>query len=114
MSEDFHDQAKRIDLYNRAVFQAAPEIMGAFRTVVESTAKDGALEGKTKELMALSIAVAIRCGDCITFHARACAQKGCTRAEVAEALGVAVEMGGGPAAVYSGQALAAFDSFAGG
>lgn len=111
MSKDYLERAKQIDLNNRAMFQAAPDAMGGFRKVVEATAQDGALEAKAKELMALAISVAMRCEGCITFHARAVAQKGATREEVAEALSVAVEMGGGPAAVYGGEALAAFDQF---
>ena len=62
--------------------------------------------------MALAIAVAINCEGCITYHARAAAKKQATRDEAAEAIAVAVEMGGGPAAVYGAQALEAFDQFA--
>lgn len=112
MSKDFVEHAKQIDLGNRAMFQAAPETMTGFKKIMDSASQDGALDAKTKELMALSIAVAIRCEGCITFHARAVQKKGASREEVAEALAVAVEMGGGPAAVYGGEALAAFDQFA--
>ena len=51
---------------------------------------------------------------CITYHARASSKKGASREEVAETITVAVEMGGGPAAVYGAEALAAFDQFDGG
>lgn len=112
MSKDYVARAKEIDLNNRAVFQAAPETMGGFRNVVEAAGKDGALSAKVKELMALTVAIVIRCEGCIVFHARAAHQKGATREEVAEAVSVAVEMGGGPAAVYAGEALNAFDQFA--
>jgi AhpD family alkylhydroperoxidase len=114
MSKDYVERAKEIDLNNRALFQAAPDAMGGFRKVVEAATTDGALSAKTKELMALAIAVAMRCEGCIVFHTRAARQKGATRDEVAEALAVAVEMGGGPAAVYGGEALAAYDQFAAG
>lgn len=113
MTKDYLERAREIDLNNRVMFQAAPEAMGGFRKVVEATAKDGALDAKTKEVMALAIAVAMRCEGCIVYHARAAHQRGASREEVAEALSVAVEMGGGPAAVYGGEALAAFDQFAG-
>jgi AhpD family alkylhydroperoxidase len=111
MSKDYAERAREIDLNNRAIFQAAPEAMGGFRKVVEAVSKDGALTAKTKELMALAISVAMRCEGCIVYHARAAHQKGATRDEVAETIAVAVEMGGGPAAVYGGEALAAFDQF---
>lgn len=110
---DFEERAKQIDLNNRLLYKAAPDVMGAFMKTAEAATKDGVFDGKTKELMALAIAVAIRCEGCITYHARAAAGKGATREEAAEAIAVAVEMGGGPAAVYGGEALAAFDTFAG-
>ena len=72
----------------------------------------GGAPATTKELMALGIAVAQRCEGCLVFHARAAQQKGASREEVAETIAVAIEMGGGPAAVYGGEAMAAFDQFA--
>lgn len=109
MSTNFVEKAKQIDLTNRLFFKAAPEVMGAFNKVMTVATRDGALDAKTKELMALAIAVAIRCEGCIIYHSRAVARHGASREEVAEALGVAVEMGGGPSAVYAGQALSSFD-----
>lgn len=111
MAKDYAERGREIDLNNRALFQAAPDVMSGFRTIMTKATSDGAMSAKTKELMALAIAVAMRCEGCITFHARAVFHKGASRDEVVEALEVAVEMGGGPAAVYSGEALAAYDQF---
>jgi AhpD family alkylhydroperoxidase len=76
---------------------------------MEEATKPGQLDAKTKELMALAIAIAMRCEGCIVYHVRAAAKHGATREQVAETIGVAVEMGGGPATVYGAEALAAFD-----
>ncbi|HJP22787.1 MAG: carboxymuconolactone decarboxylase family protein [Alphaproteobacteria bacterium] len=114
MSKDFAERAKEIDLNSRELFQAAPGPMGAYRDLMTKVSADGVLDGKTKELMALAISVAIRCEGCITYRARASSKKGASREEVAETITVAVEMGGGPAAVYGAEALAAFDQFDGG
>ena len=73
---------------------------------------DGALDSKTKELIALAIAVAKQCDGCIASHARAAARRGATVDEVAEALGVAIVMNGGPGTVYAPRAFAAFQEFA--
>jgi AhpD family alkylhydroperoxidase len=62
--------------------------------------------------MALAISIAIRCEGCIVFHTRACVKLGVTRPELLEMLGEAVEMGGGPSAVYGAQALACYDQMA--
>ena len=113
MSKDYQERAREIDLNNRTMFQAAPEPMKGYMALMKAATADGVLDGKTKELMALGIAVAQRCEGCLVFHARAAHQKGASREEVAETIAVAIEMGGGPAAVYGGEAMAAFDQFAG-
>jgi AhpD family alkylhydroperoxidase len=109
---DHLERARTIDAQARTLYQAAPQAMKPYAGLMAAAAADGAIDGKTKELMAVSIAVAIRCEGCITYHARAAVKKGASREEVAEAIAVAVEMGGGPAAVYGAEALSAFDQFA--
>ena len=114
MSKDYRARAGEIDAGAAALFKAAPEPMRGLRSLMEAAAAPGALDSKTKELMALAIAVATRCEGCIVYHARAAHRLGAGREEVAETIGVALEMGGGPAAVYGAEALAAFDQFAAG
>jgi AhpD family alkylhydroperoxidase len=97
-----------------ALYKAAPDVMAAFQGLMKSASKDGALPAKTKELMALAIAIAMRCEGCIVFHVQNAMRHGASRGELAETIGVAVEMGGGPATVYGGKALAAFDELSGG
>ena len=72
---------------------------------------DGALPPKIKELMALAIAVAIHCEGCIAYHVHDALYAGATREEIVETIGVAVMMGGGPAAVYGAEALEAVAQF---
>jgi AhpD family alkylhydroperoxidase len=88
-----------------------PDVWAAFVDLHGRTLDDGALDGRTKELIALAIAVSKQCDGCIASHARGAAQKGATTQEVAEAIGVAVLMNGGPATVYGPRALAAFTEF---
>jgi len=66
---------------------------------------------KPKELIALGISVAIRCDDCIAFHAKAALKQGANREEVLEALGRAVYMGAGAAVMYATHALDVFTQF---
>ncbi len=93
----------------RTLYRDGGAPMEAFRRLVRATATDGALTHRMKELMALAIAVCTRCEGCIVFHARAFVRLGGTREELLEALGVAVEMGGGPATIYAAKALECFD-----
>ena len=72
---------------------------------------NGALDAKTKELIALAIGITVRCDGCISHHTKRVCELGATRAEVVEVIGVAIHMGGGPSMVYGGEALRAFDTF---
>jgi AhpD family alkylhydroperoxidase len=88
-----------------------PEVMAGFGELHVSAVAKGALDTKTKELIALSIAVAVRCDGCIAFHVHDALTAGANREEILEAIGVAILMGGGPAMVYGSEALEALNEF---
>jgi len=85
--------------------------MQAFSALAKAALEPKALDVKTKELVALAIAVAIRCDGCVAFHAEAAVKHGATRDEVMETMGMAVYMGAGPSVMYAAQAVEAFDQF---
>lgn len=89
-----------------------PEPMAGFTSLHRSAIADGALTTKVKELIALSIAISVRCDGCISYHVHDALEAGATREEIVEAIGVAVLMGGGPAMLYGAEALEAVDQFA--
>ena len=66
---------------------------------------------KTKELIALALGVAAHCDGCLGFHTRTLVKLGATREEIAETLGMAIYMGGGPSLMYAADAMRAFDQF---
>jgi len=88
-----------------------PELMKSFDDLSRAALAAGALSEKTKELIAIALGVAGHCDACLGFHAKALVRLGATKAELEEALGVAVYMGGGPSLMYSANALAAFAEF---
>jgi AhpD family alkylhydroperoxidase len=90
--------------------RAIPETMRAYQTLMKAASSAGELPTKVKELMAMAIGIALRCDGCIAYHVENARKHGATRAEVAESIGVAIEMGGGPATVYGGIALSIYDS----
>ncbi|CAI7974398.1 4-carboxymuconolactone decarboxylase [Frankia sp. Hr75.2] len=92
----------------RQLRKAIPDVWAAYADLHRQTLTDGALSGKAKELIALGIAVTRECDGCIAAHARGAARAGASSQEVAEALGVALLMNGGPATVYGPRAFAAF------
>ncbi|MEY4174020.1 MAG: hypothetical protein RI900_1185 [Actinomycetota bacterium] len=89
-----------------------PSVLKGFAELHQAAMADGALDRKAKELIALAISISHRCDGCIASHARAAAKAGASRAEVAETIGVAILMNGGPGTVYGPRALDAYDEFA--
>lgn len=95
----------------RALRQAIPEVYRGYRELHDAALAPGALDAKTKELIALAIAVSKECDGCIAAHAHAAVQHGATPAEAAETIGVAFLMNGGPATVYGARAFDVFREF---
>jgi AhpD family alkylhydroperoxidase len=83
--------------------------MKGFGDLAAAATKDGVLDKKTKELIALALGVAARCDGCLGFHTQALARLGASRQEVIETLGMATYMGGGPSLMYAADALTAFE-----
>ena len=96
----------------RALREHIPNVFEGYRALSGAVFNEGALDAKTKELIALAIAVSKQCDGCIASHARGAARRGATAEEVAEALGVAILMNGGPGTVHAPRALEAFQEFA--
>jgi AhpD family alkylhydroperoxidase len=97
---------------SRELRRLIPDVYAGFVELHKAALKPGVLDVKTKELIALAIAVSKQCDGCIASHARGAAKAGATEAEVAEMLGVTILMNGGPGTVYGPRALAAFKEFA--
>ena len=97
----------RIGAFSKEV----PETVRGFGTMGKAAKKNGALSEKTKEFIALGIAVATRCDSCIGFHVRSLVRLGATREEMCEALAMITYMGGGPNLAFSAKALEAFDVY---
>jgi AhpD family alkylhydroperoxidase len=95
----------------RALRQAIPDVYRGYKELHNAALAAGALDAKTKELIALAIAVSNECDGCIAAHAHAAVQHGATPPEAAEAIGVTFLMNGGPATVYGARAFDAFCEF---
>ena len=89
----------------------APDMIKGYGTMGKAAKKNGALDEKTKELVALGIAINSQCDSCIGFHTRSLVRLGATRAEIIETLEMAAYMGAGPGITYGSKALEAFDQF---
>jgi AhpD family alkylhydroperoxidase len=97
---------------HRQLRHAVPDVYRGFGELQRAAFADGALDTKTKELIALAIAVVEGCDGCIASHAQAAARAGASRQEAAEAIGVTFLMHGGPATIHGPRAYDAFCEFA--
>jgi AhpD family alkylhydroperoxidase len=88
-----------------------PEMFAGFGAMGLAAKKSGALDEKTKELIALGIGISTRCDSCIGYHVKSLVRLNTTREELCEALEMIGYMGGGPSIAYGAKALEAFDEF---
>lgn len=95
----------------RELRRAIPDVYRGYAELHSAALTSGALDVKTKELIALAIAIGKQCDGCIAAHAQGAAMAGATPQEAAEAIGVAILMNGGPGTVYGPRAYAAFNEF---
>lgn len=111
MTKEYKDIISDISAYSAELRKLIPETMQGFSSMAKSATQTKVLEEKTKELIALALGVAAHCDGCLGYHTKALARLGATREEVAEALGMAIYMGGGPSLMYAADALRAYDQF---
>ncbi|HEY4082163.1 MAG TPA: carboxymuconolactone decarboxylase family protein [Burkholderiaceae bacterium] len=88
----------------------APETVKGYQALSQAGDKTDLLGAKNRELIAVAVAVALRCDGCITVHSAQAVKLGATKEEIAEALGVAVAISAGAAVVYSARTLDAVDA----
>ena len=108
---DFVARHRELQTGFRSLGEAIGPTMSGFGKLHRSSMEPGTLDGATKELIALAIGITSHCDGCIAFHVHDALRAGATRPQIEEAIGVAVMMGGGPAAVYGSDAFTALAQF---
>ncbi|MFZ4076618.1 MAG: carboxymuconolactone decarboxylase family protein [Legionellaceae bacterium] len=111
MSDKYTEITREISTQLTKIRKELPDVMAGFSALSQAATKEGVLNKKTKELIAMALAVANRCPGCIGFHSQALVKLETTRAELLETLGMAIYMGGGPSLMYAAEALEAFEEF---
>jgi AhpD family alkylhydroperoxidase len=86
-----------------------PDTFKGFSLMGKEAKKNGLIDEKTKEFVALGIAISTRCESCIGFHVESLIRLKTTRDELIEVLAMCSYMGGGPSITFSTKALEAFD-----
>ena len=113
MSKHYPDLTREISATLARLRADIPDTTRGFSALAQAAGKPGALDRKTKELIAMALSVGARCDPCIGFHAEALVKLGTTRAEFEDMLGMCIYMGGGPSLMYAAHALQAFEEFGG-
>jgi AhpD family alkylhydroperoxidase len=108
MMLDWNEYQKQLGTAVADIARTSPDIVRGYRTLSEAGSKTAKLDPKTRELIALAVAVTLRCDGCITIHSDAAAKNGATKEELVEALGVAISVNAGAALVYSARTIDAF------
>lgn len=111
MSMKFKNKYEEIKKGMKELNSVIPGAMEGFGKLHKSTTSKGALSSKTKELIALGIAITVRCDGCIAFHVHDALSAGATPEEIQETIGVSIMMGGGPSLVYGCEAMEALKQF---
>jgi AhpD family alkylhydroperoxidase len=106
------DVLRQLSPLHRELRRSVPDVYKGWGELSKAVFADGALDRRTKELIALAIGVAEGCDGCIASHGQAAARAGATRQEAAEAIGVSFLMRGGPATINGARAYDAFCEFA--
>ena len=100
---DFHGVDVRTQF--KKMRELAPEVYRAFLEFDQKAFKDGAIPAKTKELIAVAVAVTTQCPYCIEIHSQRAKAAGCSEAELAEAIFVAAALRAGGAVTHGTHCL---------
>jgi AhpD family alkylhydroperoxidase len=115
LKSDFMDDHK--EMYPQATAETAkrkadlaPKQVEAWRTFSRTVFKEGVLDEKTKQLIAVAVAHVTQCPYCIKSHVPQALRKGATKQEIMEAIWVAAEMRAGAAYAHGTIALEAMEN----
>jgi AhpD family alkylhydroperoxidase len=97
----------------KEIGQLSPDTIKGYMALSAAGQKTDLLGAKVRELIALAVAVTLRCDGCITVHTEAAIKRGATKEEIAEALGVATTVNAGATLVYSARVMDAFNEYPG-
>jgi AhpD family alkylhydroperoxidase len=111
MMLDWNDYRKQLAAGVKEIGQLSPDTIKGYMALSVAGQKTDLLGAKVRELIALAVAVTLRCDGCITVHTEAAIKRGATREEIAEALGVATTVNAGAALVYSARVMDAFNEY---
>ena len=110
MMLDWNEYKGQINATIKEMSTVNPDVVKAYIVLSQANAKSKHLDAKTRELIALAVAVSLRCDGCINAHSEAAIKAGATKEEIMESLGVAITVNAGATLIYSARTIDAFNS----
>jgi len=110
MMLDWKAYRDQVNAAVKEISAANPDIVRAYAGLNQANAKSTHLDAKTRELIAVAVAVTLRCDGCINAHTDGAVKAGATKEEIVDALGVAIMVNAGAAMVYSARTIDAYDA----
>lgn len=111
MIRDWNEYKGQISNAVREISASNPDLIKAYATFHHANSQSKHLDAKTRELIALAVAVTLRCDGCVNAHSEAAARVGASKDEIVDALGVAVMVNAGATMVYSAHTIDAFNNY---
>ncbi len=108
MMLDWNEYRDQVAGAIKQIAAANPDIVKAYGSLNQANSKSTRIDAKTRELIALAVAITLRCDGCINAHTEAAIKAGATKEDVIDALGVAITVNAGAALVYSARTVDAF------
>lgn len=110
MMHDWNAYHEQVNARVAEIGRSNPEIVRGYRGLSDAGKRTDLLGTKTRELIALAVAVTRQCDGCIVVHTDAALKAGATRDEIAEALSVAIAVNAGAALIYSARVMDAVEA----
>ncbi len=107
---DWNEYQAQVQQRTAELGRTSPDLVRGYRMVSNAGGNADLLGPKVRELIALAVAVTVRCDGCIAAHTEAAIKHGATKEEIVEALGVAITVNAGAALIYSGRVLDALEA----
>lgn len=107
---DWNAYQSQVNAAVKQISAANPDIVGAYAAFARANAQSKHLDAKMRELIALGVAITLRCDGCINAHTDAAVKAGASKEEVIDALGVAIMVNAGAAMGYSARTIDAFET----
>ena len=111
MIRDWKEYKGQVTAAIREISASNRDLVKAYAEFHHANSQSKHLDAKTRELIALAVAVTLRCDGCVNAYSESAVKAGASKDEIVDALGVAVMVNAGATMVYSAHTIDAFNAY---